>query len=89
VNTIRNTTLKLLIATTAFTAVIASPALARVHDNVPTQAQAQSDFFGITPLHAPAGTNPANAVYGPGGHYWGSDPSGYVRLEMSKDNTAK
>jgi hypothetical protein len=89
-NTVRTITLKLLIAVTAFTALVGSPALARVQQNVPPQSQpAQSQdpgFFGIRPLHPPAGTNPAYAVYGAGGHYIGSDPDPRVRQQMLSDS---
>ena len=76
--TIRRTALALLLATTAFSAAIASPASARVRSHVSEQARmARAQAFP-----APARTRP---VYSPGSRSMGFDSDAYIRIEESKD----
>ena len=79
--TIRRIAVTVLLATTAFSAAIASPASARVRSHVSEQARAahaQAYPGGVAPLYAPARNRP-NSVYS------GSDPDAYIRIEESKD----
>jgi hypothetical protein len=77
---VKRTALSLLIATTAFTAAIGSPAFARVSEHA-LAARAQASYpNGNSPEYAPARIN-RNAA----GRSMGYDPSGYVRIEESKD----
>jgi hypothetical protein len=85
--TSERTALSLLIAAAAFAAAGGSPAFAQAHAHASAHAlaaHAQAFPNGNASQYAPARTDP-NAVYGPDGRYIGSDPSGYVRIEMFND----
>jgi hypothetical protein len=85
--TIQRAALSMLIASLALNATSGSPAFARAHAHVSEHAMAahaQAFPNGSAPQYAPARTGP-NSVYSPNGRYIGSDPSGYVRIEMFND----
>jgi hypothetical protein len=77
--------MKVLIATVALAAVVATPVLAQtVQRRLPPQRYLQSDQFYGQSGERPHSTNPAYDVYD-GGQYVGSDPDPNIRQQLRRD----
>jgi hypothetical protein len=94
-NTVRHTTMTVLIAATAITTVIASPAFARVHSHAAAQG-AEGAYASTDPSQAYAAvgavyrplpdSNPDWRVYNYNDRYIGSDPDPRIRMQMLEDS---
>jgi hypothetical protein len=77
--------MKVLIATVALAAVVATPVLAQTADRrLPPQRNLQSDQSYGQSVERPHSINPAYDVYD-SGQYVGSDPDPNVRLQLRRD----
>jgi len=80
--------MKVLIATVALAAVVATAALAQTADRRLPQRNLQSDQSNGQTIGRPHSVNPAYDVY-EGGQYVGSDPDPNVRLQLRRDSEGR
>jgi hypothetical protein len=78
--------MKILLATAALAAAIASPALAQTRVTVPYQYGYDNGSYGSVNQSARYGrsANPANDVYDTRGNYVGSDPDPFIRDDLAR-----
>jgi hypothetical protein len=79
--------MKILIATVALAAAVATPALAQTRMTVPYSYDngAASGYGYVAPWDRHAwSSNPANDVYDTRGRYIGSDPDPFIRDQLAR-----